>query len=158
MFACNGILFNHESPRRGENFVTKKITKTVAQIYKGEKDILRLGNLDAKRDWGHAKDYVKVMWLMLQQESPDDYVIATGIQHTVREFVEKAFSVVGMNIVWEGQGIDEKGVEKETGRIRVEVDPYYYRPLDVEELKSLNLLEEDHCLNIMPSRYSPLCL
>ncbi|XP_075228743.1 GDP-mannose 4,6 dehydratase [Lycorma delicatula] len=134
MFACNGILFNHESPRRGENFVTRKITRSVAKIMLGLLDCLELGNLDSKRDWGHAKDYVEAMWLMLQQPTPEDYVIATGELHSVREFVEMAFKYVGRNILWEGSGINEIGKEEDTGIVRVRVNPKYFRPTDVEIL------------------------
>ncbi len=134
LFACNGILFNHESPRRGETFVTKKITKAVAKIYQGKQDILKLGNLDAKRDWGHAKDFVYAQWLMLQQDKPQDFVIATGETHTVREFVEVAFNEVGINIKWQGSGVDEKGVDKSTGKVLVQVDEKYFRPAEVELL------------------------
>ena len=134
LFACNGILFNHESPRRGETFVTKKITKAVANIKNGKQKQLKLGNLDAKRDWGHAKDYVEAMWLMLQQKEPKDYVIATGNTYTVREFVERAFKVVDIHIVWEGIGVNEKGINKVTGEVVVEVDEKYFRPAEVELL------------------------
>ncbi len=134
MFACNGILFNHESPRRGETFVTKKITKAVAKIKQGRQDILKLGNLDAKRDWGYAKDYVEMMWLMLQQETPQDYVIATGKTYSVRQFVEYAFEYVGIQIEWHGTGADEVGFDKDTGKKLVIVDPKYYRPAEVELL------------------------
>jgi len=134
MFACNGILFNHESPRRGETFVTKKITQAVARIHQGRQDILRLGNMDAKRDWGHARDFVNAMWLMLQQEKPQDYVIATGETHTVREFVELAFAETGVSIEWQGQGIDEQGIDAKTGRVLVKVDERYFRPAEVELL------------------------
>jgi len=134
LFACNGILFNHESPRRGETFVTRKITRAVANIVKGNQDKLYLGNLDAKRDWGYAGDYVEGMWLMLQQDKPDDYVLATGEAHTVREFASLAFSYAGIDIEWIGQGIDEKGIDKKTGRILIEVDPKYFRPTEVEFL------------------------
>lgn len=134
LYACNGILFNHESPRRGETFVTKKITKSVARIQKGRQNEILLGNLDAKRDWGYAKEYVECMWLMLQQEKPDDFVIATGETHTVREFVEFAFSVVNVEIIWSGLGIEEIGVDKASGRVLVRVDPSYYRPAEVELL------------------------
>ena len=134
MYACNGILFNHESPRRGETFVTKKITKAVAKISKGLQERLTLGNLDAKRDWGYAKDYVEAMWLMLQQDSPEDYVIATGRTSSVRDFIELAFRQIGVDLVWEGAGIQEKGVEAKSGRILVEVDPRYFRPAEVELL------------------------
>lgn len=134
IFACNGILFNHESPRRGETFVTRKITRAAASIYLGMQDKLYLGNLDAKRDWGHAKDYVEGMWLMLQQEKPDDYVLAMNETHTVREFVELAFAELGYDIVWEGTGVNEKGIDKNTGKILIEVDPRYFRPAEVELL------------------------
>jgi GDPmannose 4,6-dehydratase len=134
LFACNGILFNHESPRRGETFVTKKITQAVARIHQGSQKVLTLGNLDAKRDWGHAKDFVYAQWLMLQQKKPQDYVIATGETHTVREFVEVAFKEVGINIKWLGNGINEKGVDSITGKILVEVDEKYFRPVEVELL------------------------
>jgi GDPmannose 4,6-dehydratase len=134
IFACNGILFNHESPLRGETFVTRKITRAVAQIYHGSKDVLYLGNLDAQRDWGYAKDYVEAMWLMLQQENPDDYVIATGETHSVREFVEKAFKYIGIDVSWKGQGIDEKGINKNTGEILIAIDPIYLRPTEVDLL------------------------
>ncbi|CAH2009226.1 unnamed protein product [Acanthoscelides obtectus] len=131
LFACNGILFNHESPRRGETFVTRKITRGVAKIHLGLSDILELGHIDSKRDWGHAKDYVEAMWLMLQKEKPEDYVIATGETHSVREFVEAAFRYVGKEIVWEGKGVDEVGKEKDSGTIRVKINPKYFRPTDV---------------------------
>ena len=134
MFACNGILFNHESPRRGETFVTRKISMAVARIVKGKQECLYLGNLDSKRDWGHAKDYVKAMWLMLQQDKPKDFVIATGETHTVREFVEKAFRVAGIQISWEGEGIDEVGLDSRTGDVLVRIDPIYYRPTEVDLL------------------------
>ena len=135
MFCCNGILFNHESPRRGENFVTRKITKGVAEIKEGLRDKICLGNLDAKRDWGYAPEYVEAMWLMLQQDKPEDYIIATGETHSVREFVEEAFKYIGIKIWWEGKGIEEKGVNAETGEILVEVDKNYFRPTDVDVLK-----------------------
>lgn len=134
LYACNGILFNHESPRRGETFVTKKITKAVARIHQGKQKLLKLGNMNAKRDWGYAKDYVEMMWLMLQQDEAEDYVIASGKTYTVREFVEYAFEEVGIKIRWEGDGIDEKGVNIETGETLVEVDPRYFRPAEVELL------------------------
>lgn len=134
LFACNGILFNHESPRRGETFVTKKITQAVANISKGNQDKLTLGNLDAKRDWGHAKDYVEAMWLMLQMETPADYVIASGETHSVREFVEKAFAIIGIAIEWTGEGVEEKGFDKATGKILVEIDIKYFRPAEVDLL------------------------
>jgi len=134
LFACNGILFNHESPRRGETFVTKKITRAVARIKLGLQDKLYLGNLNAKRDWGHSKDYIEAMWLMLQQEKPEDYIIATGEQHSVREFCEIAFKELGIGLEWQGEGIGEKGINKETGKIIIEVDPRYFRPSEVESL------------------------
>lgn len=134
MFASNGILFNHESPRRGETFVTRKITLAVARIKLGKQKKLYLGNLNAKRDWGHAKDYVECMWLILQNDKPDDFVIATGEMHTVREFCELAFKEVGINIRWEGEGIDEKGIDEETNTVLVEVDPQYFRPTEVDQL------------------------
>lgn len=125
--ASNGILFNHESPRRGENFVTRKITYSLARIRAGQQERLSLGNLDAQRDWGYAKEYVEAMWCMLQQDEPDDYVIATGETHTVREFVEKAADVSGYSLEWEGEGIEEKGLDKKTGKIIVDINPKYYR-------------------------------
>lgn len=134
IFACNGILFNHESPIRGETFVTRKITMAAARIKYGMQDRLYLGNLDAKRDWGFAKDYVEAMWLMLQQKNPDDYVIATGETHSVREFTELAFKELGIDIIWQGKGVDEVGIDSRTGKIIVEVDPGYYRPTEVELL------------------------
>jgi len=134
MFACNGILFNHESPRRGETFVTKKITQAVARIYQGKQKILKLGNMDSKRDWGHAKDFVYAQWLMLQQDKPQDFVIATGETHTVREFVELAFKEIDIDIKWQGNGVDEKGVDDKTGKVLVEVDTKYFRPSEVELL------------------------
>jgi len=133
--ASNGILFNHESPRRGETFVSKKITKAVARIFKGEQETLQLGNLDAKRDWGYAKEYVESMWLMLQQDQPDDYVIATGISKTVREFVTLAFKCVEIDIIWEGKGIAEKGFCSKSGKELVAVNSRYYRPSEVELLQ-----------------------
>lgn len=133
-FACNGILFNHESPIRGETFVTRKITRAVARIKLGLLDKFFLGNLDSKRDWGHAKDYVEAQWLILQQDSPDDYVIATGEQHSVREFVESAFHEIGVSVRWEGKGINEKGCSDITGGVLVEVDQRYFRPTEVETL------------------------
>ena len=138
IFACNGILFNHESPRRGHNFVTRKITKGVASIMKAEREgreeCIYLGNMDSKRDWGHAKDYVKGMWLMLQKDKPDNYVLATGKQYTIRDFVEKAFKHVGKNIVWEGEGVNEIGKDKDTGKIYIRVNPRYFRPNEVGNL------------------------
>ncbi len=134
LFACNGILFNHESPRRGETFVTRKITRAVANIMSGKQEKLSLGNLDAKRDWGFAGDYVEAMWLILQQNKPQDFVIATNETHTVREFVELSFREVGIEIYWKGMGIDEKGYDKATNRLLIDVDPYYFRPAEVELL------------------------
>lgn len=134
MFACNGILFNHESPRRGENFVTRKITRSVAKISLGLMEHIELGNLDSKRDWGHAKDYVEAMWLMLQLDEPDDFVIATGETHSVREFVEAAFKYIGKQIVWEGKGESEVGKEKDTGIIRVKINSRFFRPTEVDLL------------------------
>jgi GDPmannose 4,6-dehydratase len=134
MFAVNGILFNHESERRGETFVTRKITIAAARIAQGMQDKLYLGNLDAKRDWGYAKDYVECMWLMLQHESPEDFVIATGEFHSVREFCTLAFAEVGINLRWESVGVDEKGIDIATGKVLVEVDPKYFRPAEVEQL------------------------
>lgn len=134
IYACNGILFNHESPLRGETFVTRKITRAVARIKLGLQEKLYLGNLSAKRDWGYAKDYVEAMWLMLQQDNPEDFVVATGQTHEVREFVELAFKEVGINIQWQSNGVDEKGIDKATGKVIVEVDPRYFRPTEVELL------------------------
>ena len=134
MFACNGILFNHESPRRGVDFVTRKITIAIAKIMAGKQDKLSLGNMDAKRDWGFAKDYVEGQWLILQQEKPDDFVLATGETHTVREFVEAAFSEVGVKIVWKGSGVEEKGYCAKTGKLLVDVNPKYFRPAEVDLL------------------------
>jgi GDPmannose 4,6-dehydratase len=134
LFATSGILFNHESPRRGENFVTRKVTLSLANIMKGRQEKIYLGNLSAKRDWGYAKDFVEGMWSMLQQDAPDDFVLATGIQHTVREFVEEAFRLCGIHIEWTGTGLEEKGIEKRTGRVFIEVDPTYFRPTEVESL------------------------
>eukprot|EP00158_Paraphelidium_tribonemae_P004837 Partr_v1_DN26993_c0_g1_i4_m7249 putative GDP-Mannose len=137
MFACNGILFNHESPRRGRTFVTRKISRAVASIHLGKQDCLYLGNLDSKRDWGHARDYIEGMWLMLQQQTPDDFVLATGEMHTVREYVEKAFGHVGVKIGWEGKEDAEVGKDLASGKIIVRVDPRYYRPTEVELLVCL---------------------
>ncbi len=134
MHASNGILFNHESPIRGETFVTRKITRAVAAIKLGLQDKLYLGNLDAKRDWGHAKDFVEGMWLILQQEKADDYVLATGEMHSVREFVEKSFARVGISIGWRGEGVDEAGFDKASGTEVVRIDPRYFRPTEVDEL------------------------
>lgn len=134
MYACNGILFNHESPIRGETFVTRKITRAVARIKLGLQEKLYLGNLDSKRDWGHARDYVIAQWLMLQQEKPDDFVIATGRQESVRDFVKAGFAEIGITIEWHGSGVEEKGVDAKSGKILVEVDPRYFRPTEVETL------------------------
>lgn len=134
MYACNGILFNHESPMRGETFVTRKITRALARIKLGLQDCLYLGNLDAKRDWGHGRDYVEMQWLMLQQAQPEDFVIATGTQHSVREFVDAAAGELGLTISWTGTGVDEKGIDEATGKCIVAVDPRYFRPTEVETL------------------------
>ena len=134
LFACNGILFNHESPRRGETFVTRKITMAVASIISGKQDKLSLGNLDAKRDWGFAGDYVKGMWLMLQQDKPDDYVLASNETHTVREFVELSFREVGIEIEWKGSGVKEKGYNKKTSKLLIDINPRYFRPTEVDLL------------------------
>ena len=134
MHASNGILFNHEGPTRGETFVTRKISRAVAAIELKQQDKVYLGNLDARRDWGHARDYVEGIWLMLQQPAPDDYVLATGEDHSVRDFVEKAFACVGRKLVWQGEGQAERGIEAGTGRVLVEIDPRYYRPTEVEFL------------------------
>ncbi len=134
MYACNGILFNHESERRGHEFVTRKITLGVAKYVKTKNSILAIGNLDAKRDWGYAPDYVEGMWRILQQDEPDDYILATGETHTVREFIEKAFAIVGITVEWRGQEVNEKGYDKETGNLVVEVNPQFYRPAEVDLL------------------------
>ncbi len=134
MHASCGILFNHESPVRGETFVTRKITRAVASIKHGRQKKLFLGNLDALRDWGHARDFVEGMWMILQQDKPDDYVLATGESHSVREFVERAFTLIGRTVVWQGSGIEEKGFDKSTGDVLVEVDPRYFRPTEVDQL------------------------
>lgn len=134
MYCCNGILFNHESPRRGHNFVTRKITIGLGKILRGETDRLVMGNIDALRDWGHAKDYVRGMWLMLQQDKPDDYVLASGEQHSVREFIEKAFALKGFTIKWKGYGVHEIGYDEKTGRELIFMDKKYYRPAEVETL------------------------
>lgn len=134
MHASNGILFNHESPLRGETFVTRKITRAIAAMHLGYQDKLYLGNLDAKRDWGHAREYVRGMWLMLQQDEPDDYVLATGETTMVRDFVSHGFKQVGIDIAWKGEGVEEKGVDAKTGKVLVEIDPRYFRPTEVELL------------------------
>ena len=144
LYACNGILFNHESPRRGETFVTKKITKAAAKIKQGAQETLLLGNLDAKRDWGYAKEYVDAMWLMLQQKQAKDYVVATGKTTTVRQFVEWAFEDAGMKIEWKGEGANEVGIDSKTGKTRVKIDPRYYRPTEVDVLLGdPRLIEKD---------------
>ena len=132
MYICNGILFNHESPRRGENFVTRKITQTVARISAGLEECLYIGNMDVRRDWGYAPDYVRAMWLMLQQEQADDYVVATGESHSVRELIKKAFAHAGMQVEWDGKGADEVGIDPANGNTVVRVDPKYYRPIDID--------------------------
>lgn len=134
IFACNGILFNHESPRRGETFVTRKVTRGLARIACGLDEKLYLGNIDAKRDWGYAKDYVEGMWRMLQQEKPNDYLLATGETHTVREFVEETAKLLGMDLIWEGEGVNEKGRDKKTNKVIIEIDPKYFRPTEVDLL------------------------
>lgn len=134
LYACNGVLFNHESPRRGRTFVTRKISRAVADISLGKQDCLYLGNIDAKRDWGHARDYIEGMWLILQQEKPQDFVLATGETHTVREYVEKAFAVTNTSIKWEGEGVNEVGKDAKTGKTVVKIDPTYFRPAEVELL------------------------
>ena len=134
LHASNGILFNHESPRRGETFVTRKITMAVARIHRGLQDCFYMGNIDARRDWGYARDYVRMMWMMLQQDQPDDYVVATGEMHSVREFIEKSFAHVGREIEWKGKGVDEIGIDKTTGKVVVRIDPRYFRPAEVEQL------------------------
>ena len=152
MFACNGILFNHESERRGTEFVTRKITTGIAKCLANPSHIIRLGNIDSKRDWGHAKDYVYGMWLMLQRDTPEDYVLATGTTKTVREFIESAFQVVGITIRWEGEGVNEKGYDSNSNRLLVEFDPMYYRPAEVDLLvgdptKAFNELGWKHTYN-----------
>jgi GDPmannose 4,6-dehydratase len=163
LYACTGILFNHESPRRGETFVTRKIVQGLSKISVGLQETLELGNLNAKRDWGHAKDFVKAMWLMLQQDEPDDFVIATGVQYSVREFVEEAAPYFGMKIRWEGEGLDEIGIDEYTEKVVVKVHPKYFRPAEVETLLgdatkakeklgwepkiSFKQLVEDMCIN-----------
>jgi GDPmannose 4,6-dehydratase len=163
MYACTGILFNHESPRRGETFVTRKITQALSRISVGLQDCLYLGNLNAKRDWGHAKDFVEAMWLMLQQDEPEDFVIATGTQYSVRDFVNEAAPYFGMNIVWEGEGLNEVGIDRSSGKTIIQVNPKYFRPAEVETLLgdaskakekmgwepkiSFKQLVEDMCIN-----------
>lgn len=134
MYACNGILFNHESPRRGETFVTRKITRAAVRIKLGMEDRLYLGNIDAKRDWGHARDYVEGMWRILQQDKPEDFVLATGVTTTIRKFCEMTFRELGMEIEWQGYGVDEKGIDRNTGKVLIEIDPRYFRPAEVDLL------------------------
>jgi len=134
MYACNGILFNHESPMRGETFVTRKITRAVGAIHHKLQSKLYLGNLDAMRDWGHARDFVEGMWRILQQSEPEDFVLATGVMHSVREFAEKAFAIIDIPIAWKGEGVDEVGINEKTGEVVIEIDPRYFRPTEVEEL------------------------
>ncbi len=134
MYGCNGILFNHESPRRGETFVTRKITRAACRIKAGMQEKLFLGNLDAKRDWGHARDYVEAMYLILQQPEPDDYVVATGVTTSVRDFVTMVFRELGVTIEWQGKGVQERGIDQATGKVVVEVDPRYFRPTEVDLL------------------------
>ena len=134
MYACNGILFNHESPRRGETFVTRKITRAAVRIKLGMEDRLYLGNIDAKRDWGHARDYVEGMWRILQQDKPEDFVLATGVTTTIRKFCEMTFKELGMEIEWQGYGVDEKGIDRNTGKVLIEIDPRYFRPAEVDLL------------------------
>ena len=134
LFASNGILFNHESPRRGENFVTRKITRGLSRIKLGKEKCLYMGNLEAKRDWGYAPDYVEAMWLMLQQSKPDDYVIATGENHSVREFIEESAKLLGFDLVWKGRGVDEEGIDKKTNKTIIRIDPYFFRPAEVDFL------------------------
>ena len=135
IFAVNGILFNHEGPRRGENFVSRKITRAVCEIFRKKRSFFTLGNLNAKRDWGSAKDYVESMWLMLKRKQPSDYVIATGKSHTVKNFVEESFKYIGIKILWKGKGLKEVGYDKKTGKILIKVDPVYFRPTDINELR-----------------------
>ncbi|MCI5051741.1 MAG: GDP-mannose 4,6-dehydratase [Simkaniaceae bacterium] len=149
VYACNGILFNHESPRRGETFVTRKISQAVSKIKTGLQETLFLGNLDAMRDWGYAKDYVEAMWMMLQQTCARDYVVATGEMHSVREFVELSFKEVGIDIAWKGKGLDEVGIDKESGKVVVRIDPRYFRPTEVEQLIGDATLAHRH-LNWQP--------
>ena len=149
MFACNGILFNHESPRRNKTFVTRKITDGVSKIFRKELDYITLGNLDSLRDWGHAKDYVKAMWLMLQQDKPKDYVISSNTQYSVREFVEKCFKKININIIWKNSGLDEIGMDEKTNKILIKIDKKYYRPLEVESLLGDSTLAREE-LNWQP--------
>lgn len=150
LHASNGILFNHESPRRGETFVTRKITMAVARIHRGADTCLYMGNIDARRDWGYAPDYVRMMWMMLQQDAPDDYVAATGEMHTVREFIEKSFACIGRKIVWQGSGVDETGIDTTTNKVVVRIDPQYFRPAEVEQLLG-NPAKAKAALNWTPS-------
>ena len=152
MFAVNGILFNHESERRGENFVTRKITRAAGRIACGLQEKLQLGNLDSKRDWGYAKDYVECMWLMLQHDVPEDFVIATGVQHTVREFTTLAFAHNGIELEWQGTGIDEKGIDKATGKVLVEVNEAWFRPTDVDNLCTPPSIQDQRRLLTAPGK------
>lgn len=154
LYACNGILFNHESPRRGRTFVTKKISKAVARIAQGKQDVIRLGNLSALRDWGYAPEYVEVMWLMLQQEKADDFVIGTGESHSVRDFVEFAFAAVGTEIVWRGTGVDEVGVDRRSGTTRIVIDPHQYRPLETDQLQA-DPRKAEKVLKWRPQMFAP---
>jgi GDPmannose 4,6-dehydratase len=149
MYACSGILFNHESPRRSHNFVTRKVTIGLGKILRGEEDKLVMGNLDSKRDWGHSKDYVNGMWLMLQQDSPDDYILSTNEYHSVREFIEKSFALKGFDIKWKGSDLDEIGYDNNTGRELIFVSDKYYRPTEVDELLG-DSTKARTCLNWKP--------
>ena len=153
MYCCSGILFNHESERRGETFVTRKITLAAARIAQGMQEVLLLGNLSSKRDWGYARDYVECMWLILQQERPEDFVIATGVQHTVREFATLAFQYAGIELRWEGEGEHERGIDVQTGKVRVQVSPDFYRPTDVVNLWG-DPTKARACLGWNPSKTS----
>jgi GDPmannose 4,6-dehydratase len=153
MYCCSGILFNHESERRGETFVTRKITLAAARIAQGMQEVLLLGNLSSKRDWGYARDYVECMWLILQQERPEDFVIATGVQHTVREFATLAFRYAGIELRWEGEGKHERGIDVQTGKVRVQVSPDFYRPTDVVNLWG-DPTKARACLGWNPSKTS----
>jgi GDPmannose 4,6-dehydratase len=148
MYSCNGILFNHESPIRGETFVSRKITRALARISKGLQEKLYIGNLEARRDWGHARDYVEMQWLMLQQDQPDDYVISTGQQHSVREFIELAAKEVGISIRWEGRGSKERGIDEKSGSELVRIDPRYFRPTEVDTLLAAGMGTQNHLCGI----------
>jgi GDPmannose 4,6-dehydratase len=154
LYACNGILFNHESPRRGQTFVTKKISKAVARIAQGKQDLIRLGNLSAKRDWGYAREFVEAMWLMLQQPTPDDFVIGTGVAFSVRSFVEFCFAAIGVEIVWRGAGPEEVGLDRHSGVTRVVIDPKQYRPLETEQLQA-DPRKAAQALNWQPKMLAP---